>query len=571
MSWGSESVPMNGLERCGESADDLPPQAASVWVLRDKYLQPSETGLADLHRRVARAVAVVEPQRERGIWEARFLQALNAGFLPSGRILATVGTAQPGTLMSCFVQPMVEPLEQCLRDTAKTLQWGGGVGSDLSSLPSGSASGGKPDHRPVETLQRMEAQCTALESLGSRRGAQMAVLHVDHPDLMDFIHAKDHGGLAHFNLAVGLTDEFMRSGSRESAQEPVRQKIWHALTESAWARGEPGVLFLDTIRRENWLTDIEDIRATNPCGEQPLPDYGSCCLGAIDLTRFVRHPFDVDASWDQEGFERCVRVAVRMLDRVIDLTAWPLPAQRQEALLKRRMGLGWTGLADALLMLNLSYDTPQARAMAARMARVLRDTAIMASIDLALELGPFPAFRPHRLDPGVLSPASFMGRLPEPLRERARLLGLRNSHLLALAPTGSISIACADNVSPGIEPVWAWATARQIRDRNARLHTLHLEDHAWRLYRHRFGPDARRPQHFKVAHQVSPQDHLAMMAEVAPFIDGGISKTVNVPETTSRKAVSDLLVQAWRCGLKGLTVFRSTASRQAGAACATQV
>jgi ribonucleoside-diphosphate reductase alpha chain len=257
-----------------------------------------------------------------------------------------------------------------------------------------------------------------------------------------------------------------------------------------------------------------------------------------------------------------------MLDRVIDIAAWPLPAQHQEALLKRRIGLGWTGLADALLMLNLSYDTPQARAMAARMARVLRDTAIMASIDLALELGPFPAFRPDRLDPGVVSPESFMGRLPEPLRERARLLGLRNSHLLALAPTGSISIACADNVSPGIEPVWAWTIARPVRDRDARLHTLHLEDHAWRLYRHRFGPDARRPRHFKLAHQVSPQDHLAMVAEVAPFIDGGISKTVNVPETTSREAVQDLFLRAWRDGVKGLTVFRSRTSLQEGSACA---
>ncbi len=535
-----------GRER---TSPGLPPQAGCQWVLKDKYLQANESSLADLRARVAQALSMAEQPSVRKAWRDRFGEALSSGFVPSGRILARAGAPRLGTMMSCFVQPLDPPLSVRLQEIARTLQSGGGVGCDFSGFPPG---GG-----PVRLLQTLEAQCTERERTGVRRGAHMAVLRWDHPDMERFAQAKLQGGLTHFNLSVGLTDDFMKVVVEDASGVTPQAARWHILTESAWSCGEPGVLFLDTMQRENWLRDVERIVATNPCGEQPLPAYGSCCLGALDLTRFVRSPFEPWACWDEVAFRRCVQVGVRMLDRVIDLTDWPLPQHKTEALRKRRVGVGWTGLADALCMLNLGYDEPAGRAMASRMACALRDAALEASCELARELGPFPAFDPRALDPATLAPDSFMGRLPQALRDRIRQGGLRNSHLLAIAPTGSISVACADNVSPGIEPIWACRQAREVRDRDGRSHVKNFEDHAWRLYQQLKGPQEASPPHFKRAHDVAPCDHVAMVAAVAPFIDGGISKTVNLQSHTSVETVQGLFIQAWQQGLKGLTIYRS--------------
>jgi ribonucleoside-diphosphate reductase alpha chain len=572
----------------------LQPQPISEEVLIEKYSKGHEKSIADVNQRVARALAKVEAPEQQAQWEARFLDTLEAGFLPAGRIQSAAGTDLAATLINCFVQPVGDSIAHvedghpgiytALTEAAETMRRGGGVGYDFSRIrPRGAWVGSTQSSAsgPVSYMRVFDRSCETVESAGARRGAQMGVLRCDHPDIEEFIHAKDQGDLKNFNISVGVSDEFMNAVQADgefalvhkaepgSAQKDAgayhdqdsglwiyrklkARALWDQIMRSTYDHAEPGVLFLDQMNRDNNLSYCETIASTNPCAEQPLPPYGCCCLGSIDLTRFIREPFSDNASFDRKAFAEVARVAVRMLDNVLDATVWPLPQQQAEAASKRRVGLGYTGLGDALVMLNLRYDTPAARDMARHISELLRDTAYHASSELAQERGAFPLFNADL----YLSGQNFASRLPADLKKRIHKHGLRNSHLLSIAPTGTISLAFADNASNGIEPAFSWTYNRKKRMPDGSFKEYAVEDHAWRLYRHLFGADAPLTDAFVTALEMSAQAHEEMVAAVAPFIDTAISKTVNVPADYPYEDFQGLYTQAWQSGLKGLATYR---------------
>ena len=574
----------------------LAPQPISREVLLEKYAKGDETSIEAVQRRVALALAQAEAPEARSRWAASFEQALQAGFVPAGRIQSAAGSGLAATLVNCFVQPIGDSIStpeegfpgiyQALAEAAETMRRGGGVGYDFSRIrPAGAWVGSTQSSAsgPVSYLKVFDRSCETVESAGARRGAQMGVLRCDHPDIEGFIHAKDGGELRNFNLSVGVTDAFMEAvvadgevelthkaepGAAIKAQGAYRRDdgqwvyrrmraraLWDQVMHSTYDHAEPGVLFLDSINKDNNLGYCETITATNPCAEEPLPPYGCCCLGSIDLTHFVVDPFSANAAFDENAFTALVATAVRMLDNVLDLTLWPLPQQRDEAHAKRRIGLGFTGLGDALVMLGLRYDSPAARTQGARIAEVMRDASYRASANLAAERGAFPLFNADLL----LANERFASRLPKDLKKRIREVGLRNSHLLAIAPTGTISLAFCDNASNGIEPAFSWTYTRKKRQADGSFKEYAVEDHAYRLFKHLHGADAALPPAFVSALEISAADHAAMVGAVAPFIDTAISKTVNVPADYPFEDFRELYTQAWKLGLKGLATYRPNA------------
>ncbi|MBX9613370.1 MAG: adenosylcobalamin-dependent ribonucleoside-diphosphate reductase [Burkholderiales bacterium] len=581
----------------GQPQDITATQPISHDVLREKYLKPGESGVEDLFRRVARALASVEPEAGRAACEALFLENLHAGAIGAGRIMSAAGTTIQATLINCFVQPVGDCIQgvddegypgiyEALREAAETMRRGGGVGYDFSRIrPRGAevkatasmASG------PCSYINVFDQSCSTVESAGARRGAQMGVLRMDHPDVMDFITAKrTPGRWNNFNVSVGVPDAFMQALADDQPWELVHRakpgaallaqgafqradglwvyqtmaarELWDTVMRSAFDFAEPGILFLDHINQDNNLRYCEAIAATNPCGEQPLPPYGCCDLGPVILTRFVRHPFGFqgEPTFDFDAFGRSVATQVRALDNVLDVTFWPLPQQQAEAAAKRRIGVGFTGMGNALAMLGLRYDTPQGRAMAARIAVHMRDAAYAASVALAQEKGPFPRFDAD----GYLAAGTFASRLPDALQQAIRAHGIRNSHLLSIAPTGTVSLAFADNASNGIEPAFSWVYRRKKRESDGSTTEYAVEDHAWRLYRELGGDVNALPDYFVSALDMSAANHIAMMEAVQPYVDTAISKTVNVPADCPYDDFKGLYQQAWQAGLKGLATYR---------------
>lgn len=576
---------------------ELPRQPISDDVLHEKYLKTGEDGESALFDRVAQALASAETPELKDTWRQRFRDNLQKGAIGAGRIMSAAGTGIQATLINCFVQPVGDCIQghdddgqpgiyEALREAAETMRRGGGVGYDFSRIrPRGAEVKGTASTAsgPCSYINVFDQSCATVESAGARRGAQMGVLRIDHPDVMEFITAKrTPGRWNNFNVSVAVSDAFMHAVEHQASWELVHKarpteallrrgahqrddglwvyqtlpatELWDTIMRSAYDFAEPGILFLDTIRRDNNLRAIEAIEATNPCGEQPLPPYGCCDLGPIILTRFVQHPFDAGgpARFDEDAFRECVAVQVRALDNVLDITHWPLPQQQAEAQAKRRIGVGFTGLGDALVMLGLRYDAAEGRAMARQIAKTMRDAAYHASVDLAMEKGAFPRFDAAR----YLEPGTFASRLPQDLQERIRRHGIRNSHLLSIAPTGTVSLAFADNASNGIEPAFSWTYTRKKREADGSRTEYEVHDHAWRVFRAVKGPDAPLPDAFVSALDMAASGHIAMMEAVQPFIDTAISKTVNVPADYPYDDFKSLYLQAWKASLKGLATYR---------------
>ena len=544
-----------------------------IWETR--YRAAGETGIHASWQRVAAAIAAAEPQDTARCTE-NFLSLLaNFRFLPGGRILAGAGTGHRVTLFNCFVMGEIaddlEHIFEALKEGALTMQHGGGVGYDFSTLrPAGTVAeaSGSIASGPVSFMHIWDAMCATLLSTGARRGAMMATLRCDHPDIERFVDAKrDPAALRHFNLSVQVSDAFMaavaddrdwplvfpaqstQSADRPQVQRSVKARdLWQRILRAAYDTAEPGVLFVDAINRDNTLHDSETLTATNPCGEIPLPPYGACDLGSLNLTAFVASPFTPDARLDLAALADATQIAVRFLDDVIDVSRYPLPAQATQARLTRRIGLGLTGLADALVLLGLHYDSETARKLAAQAMQTIRDAAYRASISLAREKGPFPGFVCE-----AFLASGFASRLPADIRDAIAAHGIRNSHLLAIAPAGTISLL-ANNCSSGIEPIFAAETERRVLGRDGEYHHHRVIDHAlqrWQLQGH-----AGTPPGFVEARQIDPLAHLQMQAALQPFVDNAISKTINVAEDIPFARFADLYRQAHALGLKGCTVFR---------------
>jgi ribonucleoside-diphosphate reductase alpha chain len=576
------------------------PQQFSIDVMLEKYAKGDETQIDDIYRRVARGVALAEPEARRKQVEAEFFDNFRRGALGAGRIMSAAGTGIEATLINCFVQPVGDAIQGmdeaglpgiyvALLQAAETMRRGGGVGYNFSAIrPKGARvhSTGSAASGPCSYMDVFDASCRTVESAGSRRGAQMGILDCSHPDLLEFIAAKhEKGRWNNFNVSVAVTDEFMLAVSEDTAWQLVHRaepspalrassdarrrddgmwvyrevrarEVWDIIMRSTYDVAEPGVVFVSRMNDDNNLRAIESIRATNPCGEQPLPAYGCCNLGPLNLTRLVRDPFAQrhggTPSFDWAALETSTRTQVRFLDDVLDVTLWPLAEQADEAAAKRRIGVGFTGLGDTLVMLGIRYDSQEGRDFAARIGRTMRDVAYRASVDLARERGAFPLFDAKK----YLEQGTFASRLPDDLKAEIRLHGIRNSHLLSIAPTGTVSLAFADNASNGIEPAFSWTYQRNKRMADGGRQSFAVEDHAYRLYRELGGDVKALPDYFVSALDMSAHDHLEMMAAVQPFIDTSISKTVNVPADYPFDAFKDLYFDAWRRGLKGLATYR---------------
>ena len=572
------------------------PISRKIWEEKYRYRSGGaicETAIEDTWTRVAKALAAAEKPELAEYWAGQFYALLHDfKFLPGGRILAGAGTRHQITLFNCFVMGAVEDsiagIFETLKESALTMQQGGGIGLDFSTLrPLGMEARrvGAAASGPLSFMHIWDSMCATILSTGARRGAMMATLRCDHPDIEAFIEAKrDFRSLRHFNLSVLVSDAFMEAVEQDAewplifplaADDTVQSDVverrwsgmdapqrcrvmrkvgaralWHKLMRAAYDCAEPGVIFIDRVNRLNNLWYCEHLSTTNPCGEIPLPPYGACDLGSLNLTRFVRAPFTPEAVLDMEGIAAAAAIATRMLDNVYEASLFPLEKQAEAARATRRLGLGITGLADVLIMLGIPYGSPASFNLAGEIMARISHAAYRTSIGLAQEKGAFP-----RLEVEKYMQGQFVRALPAEIQEGIRRFGIRNSHLTAIAPTGTISLL-AGNVSSGLEPVYAWQYRRTVRSANGSLDSFETNDYAYSCFRALCREEAPLPEAFVCAADISPAGHIGMQAALQAHVDNAISKTINVPGSMDFEAFSELYQLAYRRGLKGCTVFR---------------
>jgi ribonucleoside-diphosphate reductase alpha chain len=546
------------------------PIAEQIWDMKYRLKEADGTAIdrtvEDTWRRIARALAEVEAEPK--VWEDRFYDALSDfKYLPAGRITAGAGTARSVTLFNCFVMGTIPDsmggIFEMLKEAALTMQQGGGIGYDFSTIrPKGaSVKGVAADASgPLSFMDVWDAMCRTIMSAGSRRGAMMATMRCDHPDIEDFIGAKaDAARLRMFNLSVLVTDDFMEAVKADKSWDLVfdgtvyrtvqARDLWNRVMKATYAYAEPGVIFIDRINKANNLSYVETIAATNPCGEQPLPPYGACLLGSINMARLVSDPFEEAAALDVDALNELVATAVRMMDNVVDASRFPLEAQRQEAQAKRRIGLGVTGLADALLMLGLRYGSDEAARQTEDWLHAIARAAYLASVQLAREKGAFPLF-----DADKYLASGTMQMMDEDVRDAIREHGIRNALLTSIAPTGTISLY-AGNVSSGIEPVFAYAYTRKVLQKDGTRTEEEVVDYAVQMWREKFG-DRELPEFFVNAQTLAPLEHVKMQAAAQKWVDSSISKTINCPEDISFEAFKSVYMEAYETGCKGCTTYR---------------
>ncbi len=546
------------------------PISEQIWDMKYRFKQadgtPIDRSVEDTWRRIARSLAQVE--QDSAAWEDKFYAALeDFKYLPAGRITAGAGTGRRVTLFNCFVMGTIPDsmagIFDMLKEAALTMQQGGGIGYDFSTIrPRGAdvlgvaadASG------PLSFMDVWDAMCRTIMSAGSRRGAMMATMRCDHPDIEAFITAKsDAARLRMFNLSVLVTDPFMEAVKADAPWDlqfdgkvyhtVQARDLWNKIMKSTYDFAEPGVIFIDRINAANNLNYVETIAATNPCGEQPLPPYGACLLGSINMARLVSDPFGKKARLDPKQLTDLVAVAVRMMDNVVDASRFPLDAQAQEAQAKRRIGLGVTGLADALLMVGLRYGSEEAARQTEEWLHAIARAAYLASVDLAKEKGAFPLF-----DAEKFLASGNMQMMDEDVREAIRAHGIRNALLTSIAPTGTISLY-AGNVSSGIEPVFAYAYTRKVLQKDGSRTEEEVVDYAVQMWREKFG-DAELPDYFVNAQTLAPLDHVRMQAAAQKWVDSSISKTINCPEDISFDDFKEVYMAAYESGCKGCTTYR---------------
>ena len=550
---------------------DMLPISSRIWDMKYRLKAadgtPVDGTIEDSWRRVAGALAAVEAEPQR--WEPVFYRALDGfRFLPAGRILAGAGAERQVTLFNCFVMGRIgddmSAIFQHLKEAALTMQQGGGIGYDFSTLrPKGAPvkGVGADASGPLPFMDVWDAMCRTIMSAGFRRGAMMGCLRCDHPDIEAFIEAKrDPGRLRMFNLSVLVSDAFMQAvkdnAPWELAFEGVvygtvsARMLWEHIIRSTYAYAEPGVIFIDRVNRANNLAYCEEIFATNPCGEQPLPPYGACLLGSINLASLVQDPFEEGAALDLAALEELTATAVRMLDNAIDCSRFPVAAQRTEAQAKRRIGLGVTGLADALIMCRVRYGSDAANALIDRWMGALQRAAYLASAQLAAEKGAFPLYDRERY-----AESATVRKLDEDVQEAIAASGVRNALLTSVAPTGTISLL-AGNVSSGIEPVFSYSYTRNVLMPDGTRRAETVDDHAAILFRRLKGEATPLPDYFVDAQSLRPADHLTVQARVQAFVDSSISKTINCPEEMAFDDFKDVYMRAFDLGCKGCTTYR---------------
>ncbi len=580
-------------------------QDVSEDVILEKYAKGGKEkkmaghdAMRAIRQRVAKGLAKNEKEPEK--YEKLFFTAQESGVIMAGRINSAAGTDINATLINCFVQPVGDAISgydenglpgiyPALNQATETMRRGGGVGYNFSHIrPRGAKvkGTGSMASGPVSYMSVFNASCATVESAGARRGAQMGCLNITHPDIREFIVEKQKkGSLTQFNVSVFISDDFMEHMKNEESFELVHQaepgedlikagayrrddgmwvyekidpgEIWDLIMKNTYNQADPGCLFEGTINKENNLYYAEYIEAVNPCAEQPLTNYACCCLGSVNLCAYINTPFAGDEAMDNYDWDRLKRdihVAVRMLDNVLDVTYWPLDEQQKEAQSKRRVGLGFTGLGSTLVMLSLRYDRQDGRDFAERIALMLRDEAYRASIELAKERGAFPLFDKEKYLNGA-----FIQRLPADIQQGIAEHGIRNSHLTTIAPTGTISLAFGNNCSSGLEPPFSWTYTRKKRMADGSKKEYEVMDYAYRLYVESGGDPKNLPDYFVNALEITPQQHLAMVAVFADKIDSSISKTINCPVDIPYDDFKDIYLQAYNMGLKGVTTYRPNA------------